>query len=379
MSLAFKNVKESGLRGWLNVFALSFAFAINVFLMALMSGWEQQAVTNSIAWEYAEGQYVINSYDKEDPFTIQQSHGTYSPAPDLTPVLLRQGTIYPNNRMVNLVMKGIDPNQKTVKIPTGALRNSSAEFPVVIGSSMAQNNGLSVGDQFTIRWKDVNGTYDATQATVVEIFNTFVPSVDLGQVWMSIDQLQSMTDLKGEATYLLASEKNTSHDIENFHFESQDDLLASLRNMLETERGGQFFLTMVLYVIALLAVFDTQVFSIFKRQKEIGTFNALGMNKNSVKWMFTIEGTLFSVLGVIFGLIWATPIFYYTATHGISYGEVGGDLGVVIPDVMYPLYQFETISKTAIVLILISVVVCYFPVKKISTMNTVDALKGRKI
>ena len=47
----------------------------------------------------------------------------------------------------------------------------------------------------------------------------------------------------------------------------------------------------------MLAIFDTQVLSIFRRQKEIGTYVALGMTRKQVVALFTVEGAMHSVLG----------------------------------------------------------------------------------
>jgi len=49
--LAYKNLIGSGLRTWLNVGVLSFAFVIMIFYNGLLDGWDQQAKLDSIAWE----------------------------------------------------------------------------------------------------------------------------------------------------------------------------------------------------------------------------------------------------------------------------------------------------------------------------------------
>ena len=59
---------------------------------------------------------------------------------------------------------------------------------------------------------------------------------------------------------------------------------------------GGIVLYIILLSLAMLAIFDTQVLSIFRRQKEIGTYIALGMTRGQVVGLFTIEGSLNSVL-----------------------------------------------------------------------------------
>ncbi|MDY0333828.1 MAG: hypothetical protein RBR47_02630, partial [Bacteroidales bacterium] len=53
--LAYRNLMGAGLRTWLNVGVLSFAFVVIIFYRGLIDGWNQQARRDSIAWEYGHG------------------------------------------------------------------------------------------------------------------------------------------------------------------------------------------------------------------------------------------------------------------------------------------------------------------------------------
>ena len=73
-------------------------------------------------------------------------------------------------------------------------------------------------------------------------------------------------------------------------------------------------------MLAWLAIFDTQVLSIFRRQKEIGTYIAMGMTKRQVVGIFTVEGAMHSILAVIVGAIYGVPLFIQQSAKGISFG-----------------------------------------------------------
>ena len=60
----------------------------------------------------------------------------------------------------------------------------------------------------------------------------------------------------------------------------------------------------IMLLMAMLAVFDTQVLSIFRRQKEIGTYVALGMTRGQVVGLFTLEGAMHSVLAALVGAVY---------------------------------------------------------------------------
>ena len=71
---------------------------------------------------------------------------------------------------MSVLLKGIDVDQDVVKIPTDALAASDAAIPAVIGDAMASSTKLKEGDEVLIRWRDVNGTFDAATITIVGVF-----------------------------------------------------------------------------------------------------------------------------------------------------------------------------------------------------------------
>ena len=94
--LAYKNLLGAGLRTWLNVGVLSFAFIIILFYNGWIDGWNQQAKQDTIAWEYGQGHLYHKDYDKFDPFTITDGYGRIGDMDiNLTPILIRTGNIYP--------------------------------------------------------------------------------------------------------------------------------------------------------------------------------------------------------------------------------------------------------------------------------------------
>ncbi|MEO2148117.1 MAG: hypothetical protein ABGW56_03555, partial [Flavobacteriaceae bacterium] len=157
--LSIKNIFGARLRTFLNVFVLSFSFVVIIGLQGVMDGWDDQARGDSIDWQFGQGQLIHENFDPLDSFTILDGNG---PIPNnisgLAPVLVHQASIYPQGRMIGTIIKGINPLQKSVLLPTQSLINSKFTFPVIIGKRMAESLKLSIGDEVLIRWRDKNGT-----------------------------------------------------------------------------------------------------------------------------------------------------------------------------------------------------------------------------
>ena len=132
--------------------------------------------------------------------------------------------------------------------------------------------------------------------------STTVQTVDSGQLWLPLDRLQRMARMEKEATWIvLAGDAPLPGRIAGWEFKDTDFLLSDLTEMVRTKRLGGSIAYMLLLFLAMLAILDTQVLSIFHRRKEIGTLMALGLTRGSVIRMFTMEGAFNAVLAALVG------------------------------------------------------------------------------
>lgn len=384
IKLAFKNLIGAGLRTWLNVIVLSFAFVLIIFYNGMIDGWNRQARNDTQNWEIGNGQFWHPEYDIYDRFTIAES---YAPISDdiqnlikedkLTPVLIREVTIYPQGRLQGALLKGVDPNQQILKLPTADIRNSQNKYAAIIGTGMANATKLKVGDQVLMRWRDKNGTFDAREIEIVSIFNCDVPTVDNGILYMNLELVQEMTGLENQATMLVSNLDYENTELESWVYKDLDFLLAEFDKIIESKKGGGVFIQAILLILALLAIFDTQVLSIFRRQKEIGTYIALGLTRRKVIAIFTVEGAAHSILAAIVGAIYGIPLFIYMSKVGIYYGNMGKVAGLTIAETLYPYYSVGLIVSTIVIVVIATTIVSYLPARKIAKLKPTDALKGK--
>ena len=385
LKLAYRNIVGAGLRTWLNVIVLSFSFVVIIWMKGMLVGWDHQAKSDMKNWEIAGGQYWQEAYDPFDPFTLQDAHATI---PDdlrdeittgkVVPVLFAQGTIYPSGRMQSILIKGIDPGQQLLALPTQKLDTAISAIPGIIGSRMAGSNKLEVGDYVIIRWRDAHGTFDAAEILITAIFNTNVPTVDVAQVWIPLEKLQSMLVLPGEATLLTISDEIVEKPRrDGWKLMTFEQLVADVEKMIQTKSAGQSVFYIILLLLAMLAIFDTQVLSIFKRQREIGTYIALGYTRHEVVALFTLEGAMHAIMAAIVAAVYGIPLLLWQAKTGINLPVDSGDYGIAIADTMYPLYTAGLIVTTIFVVLVTTTVVSYLPSRKIAKMNPTEALRGK--
>jgi putative ABC transport system permease protein len=385
IKLAYRNLVGAGLRTWLNVFVLSVVFILIIWHYGVIDGWNLQAKRDMKTWEVGNGQYWQKNYDPYDFFTLEESHAKIpetlkdAAAKGIgAPILIHQATIYPEGRMQSMLLKGIEPDQKAIAIPTEVLDTNIQEIPMVIGFRMAKNCKLDVGDITTIRWRDIHGTFDAAEVKVVKIFSCNVPNVDAGQAWIPIQRLQEMIQAPNEATiFVIGENQELSEEISGWKYQNLDILLHEMDEMIKMKRVGGSFLYLFLILLAMLAIFDTQVLSVFRRQKEIGTYIAMGMTRPQVVSLFTVEGGMHAVLAVIVGCIYGIPFLHWQMKTGFEMPAGTDDMGLAAAETIIPAYGVGLVVITMLLIIVITTIVSYLPARKISKMNPTEAIKGK--
>ncbi len=385
IKLAIRNLIGAGLRTWLNVIVLSFSYVIIIWMNGVMNGWEEQAKHDMKDWQIGSGQYWHQEYDPFDPFTIIDSHAIIPnefadeiAQGDMVPILIAQGTIYPQGRMQSIAIKGINPNQSLFKQPTQKLDTVVDGLPAIIGAMMAKDLDISKGDYLTLRWRDANGTFDATDIQIVDIFASNVPAIENAQIYIALNKLQEMTLLPNHATILTYRDPGKERvEVDGWVLKSTETLTKSVDKLIKTKTSGLTIFYFILILLAMLAIFDTMVLSIFRRQKEIGTYIALGYTRKEVVGLFTVEGAMYSIFAALVGAAYGLPFLAWQAKAGWTMPIDVSELGMAIAQTLYPVYSLGLVVSTILIVVLTTTIVSYWPSRKIAKMNPTEALRGK--
>ena len=386
--IAIKNLLGAKLRTWLNVFVTALSFFMIILFSAMYDGMREHAKQVTIDTEIAGGAYWHPEYDPMDPMTFEDAHSIIPRDIKLlvdqkkaVPVLVSQASIYPNGRIMPVIMKGISPEQNIVNMPTDALSgHEEIAIPVLIGKGRASDTKLEVGDVFTIRWLDADRTYDADEGTVVHIMDTENFKLDMGHIWIPLKKAQTMLAMEEEATYVTYAEGLSI-------VENRDDwiprdvkyLIRDMEALIKADEPNAAIMYIILLCFAAMGIFNAQVLSIFRRGREIGTLMALGMTRTRVVGLFTLEGGLNAFLAAIKTVILFGQLLWYFGNNGIWLGVdySDGAMGIIVEKYLIPVYSVGLVVTTTIVVSIIVLIVSYMPSRRIARMKPTDALRGK--
>jgi len=383
--LALKNLLGAGLRTWLNAVVLSLSFVLIIFLQSLYKGMGDQAKNAKIDTEFGGGQYWHESYDPFDPLTLEDAHGIV-PGPlqekidkgEAAPILVTQATIYPEGRLRTILLKGIDPQQSVVNLPSKFLVQDAEDIPALIGTRMARNTGLQLGDMITVRWRDAKGTFDARDVRITQVMKTSVGTVDQGQIWIPLEKMRELMSMENESSLVVVA-KNTEEIpvVPGWNFKSLEFLLADIESLVKAKTAGGSIMYIFLLSLAMLAIFNTQVLSIFRRRKEMGTMMAMGFTRFKVIQLFTLEGAMHSVLAAIIAAIYGIPFLVWFSKTGWALPEATEDFGFALGEKLFPVYSVGLVLGTVVLVLMVTTIVSFLPTRKIAKLKPTDALRGK--
>lgn len=385
--LALKNIIGYGWRSLINIFILFIILTGMIWMDAMYYSWLRLARTQQQEWEYASGILRAKSWDQYDVFSWETS---YAPIPEqvkplvkkgeAVPILLSPAVLYPGGRMVSAVVKGIPRNQTLLKFPSDKLVEQSPGYtPALIGKQMAKSSRLAAGDIVTMRIKDSEGAYNTLDLEIVEVIDNPVPTMDMGTIWIDLEELQNVKLLPGMATSI-SSHSDTLAEVNDpeFQYLTPKELFAFLDEIMKTENFSKYMIYGLLMFLAMIAVFDSQALAVFKRRKEIGTFAALGMTKGQIIRLFTAEGVLYFLFAIVMTAVLGFPLFWYFATTGYVLPSGYDDFAIAgMTDAIRFSYPPTLVLSVIFWVGLITTVVSWLPARKIANMKPTDALRGK--
>ena len=384
--IANKNFYRQGLRAFLNVLVTALSIVALIFMLSLLNGFQAQATRNLVSTDVGGGHYRVPGFDILTPTKWED---LTMPVPevldgllvrDKAEVLVQQGQLYPNRRLYPVQLRGIAMDQSLLNLPLAGLKSFEDKpgevIPAVVGVKMARKTHLEKGDTVVLKWRDKGGAVDARDVLIVDVGDIINPRIDDGVVWLRLDHLRSMTDREGEVSWVAVREY--LGQVQGFEFQGIEMLMADLLAMLRQDRINSKILWGILMVLVCTSVFNTQILNIFKRQKEIGTLMALGMEPQWIVRIFTLEGVIAALWALGLAVVLGVPFFIWFQGVGFDVTHLS-EASFPVRETVYPDYQPREILVSVFIVMSLIIVSAWVPVKKITRLDPTLALRGRAI
>ena len=398
--LATRFLREGLLQTLFIIAGVALGVSVIVFMSALLTGL-QASIFNTLL-DY-QAQIVISPPD-EGPRSLRQEPGTefavivqpraqrersldqWQKVRDttlsspgvlvVTPVIEGAAFIVRGDANIGVGVRGIEPESYLrlialkEKIIAGTADLSSTE--VVIGSDLAKDLGLSIGDKLTL--KAAAGT--SSVLFVSGIFDFGNRGQNSSAVYVSLRTAQSLLGIPGGVTRLWVKVAEpfeaeiTAQQIAaqpGIKVESWIETNAEFFKALSGQTMSFFVIRLFVGLTAALGIASVLVVSVVQKSKEIGILRATGTTRGQILGVFLLQGAILGLLGSLFGSVMGW--LFLIAWRGFAVNDEGVPFFVL--EAGPSLYIYVAAGAT-----LVGTLSALFPAQRAARLDPAVAIRG---
>ena len=344
--LAWRNIWRQKRRTWLTALAMIFCNVLLIFMISLQFGSYDMMINNTLRMfsgqvqiqgdGYQDGRKMRQVVDniRELASNIRQQF----PAASVTARANAFVLLSSEDRSFGTQLVGVEPAHE-VGVSTipgllaeGRYLDDLDAAEIVIGSVMARNLKVTVGDELTFLGSGKDGSFAAGVVNVVGIFNS--GSLDLDRslaelplgyfqdafamdgsghvIAIAIDELGAIADM----TQLLRTAISGQDDLVALDWET---LMPGLKQAIQADMTSAWFMYGVLIILVAFSVLNTQLMSVLERTREFGVIMALGIKPRRLALLVLLETFLMAALGLLLGVLLGALVSGYFAVAGFAY------------------------------------------------------------
>lgn len=383
-------------------------------VLSIMTGFEQ-ATHDKIKGIHADGiirannkilnyKYIKTIIEKEFKDSVKA----------ISPSNTKQVLIYnpKSDAAGNLVaLKGIDPASinsistiATTIIEPKKYSSSSKLFSelfnennIVIGSNLAKNLGLNIGDNIDLLFSESAGVeknkivLDSYNAIISGIFKTGIEEIDDQVIFCSLDLLEKIFGTKNITeigfslypknlkyfTYPKVSEQAIINKLRKrfsqLEIQSWKDLYPTLVAALILEKYALSIVLALIVLVASMNMISLISMYITQKRRSIAILKTVGMPDNNIRAIFIILGMSIATTASICGLIMAYCIAFFLQNYPL----------IKLPDIYYVTYLPVSLDLNLFFIVLLinlilSFIASWIPAEKIRKLSIAHMLKSEE-
>ena len=404
LRMAWRNLWRHKRRTWLTVGAMIFSNLILVFSISLQLGSYQMMIDNSLKSYTGHMQIQREGYNDEPK--MRNSIDAVIALADQTRAKLGSDNVAARGvafamtsseeRSYGLQITGVEPGYEPNVSTLPGLINEGSYFTdsnaeqIVIGSVLARNLRVGIGDELTLLGSGKDGSFAAGIAIVTGIFESGVTEIDRNMAQLPIGYFQDLFGMEGGGHNIVVNAPDLSQvrptrqavidmldDHDNLVVLDWERLQPGLKQAIQADFTSAWFMYGVLIVLVAFSVLNTQLMSVLERTREFGVMMALGVKPARLGSLVITETAVMAGLGLAIGAVLGILMTWYLSIVGFSYpGMEDMAERFNLPDRMYPSLSFVSIMLGPSVVFMFSLLASLYPAVRLFFLQPVAAMRA---
>lgn len=260
---------------------------------------------------------------------------------------------------------------------------------VLIGERLASYFRLNVGDDIILYGQGYRGQTAAGLYPVKGILHFPMPQLDSQLVYMPLSLAQSLYSTGEQVTAWvlhtreLDQVKEAETTLEQrygdrVNVRDWEELAPEMSQQIMMDKVSGIFMIYILYGVVGFGLFATITMMTLERQREFAVMLATGMLRIRLLQLVTVESLFIAALGILLGLLVATPVLTYLHFHPI---EMTGDAARMMEEtgfepILPVLVTPELVVNQIIAVLVLLLISLIYPMVRIFRLSLAAALKG---
>jgi putative ABC transport system permease protein len=404
LHLAWRNLWRHPRRTWLTLAAMVFSNVLLVFMISIQFGMYGLMIENTLQAFTGHLQVQAEGYKDDQKMRqivpgiqdlsskIRTELGVESVSARASAFVLASS----EDRTHGIQIIGVDPQHEALVssipglIDKGRFLNDINSADIVIGSVLARNLKVGVGDELTLLGSGLDGSFAAAVVVVSGIFDSGVNDLDRSIAEIPLAFFQDvffMGDAGHQIVVTTPDLSNVSSNVQrvNAILPSQGRLVThdwnalqpGLEQAIQADISSAFFMYGILVVLVAFSVLNTQLMSVLERTHEFGIVMALGISPGHLGRLVILETALMGLIGLIFGACLGALLTLWFSFYGFSYPgmeEMAGNFN--LPSRFYPQVTLLTMFIGPLVVFVFTVLSALYPALRLNWLHPVEAMRA---
>ena len=404
LRMAWRNLWRQGKRTWLTVGAMIFSNSLLVFSISLQFGSYQMMIDNSLQAFSGHIQLQHPSYLEQPKMryaidNIADRAQRLRDEFDLTNISARAAGFAlasSQDRSYGLQILGVDAHHEPLVstlpglIRRGRYLEPGAREEIVIGSVLARNLRIDIGDELSFLGSGFDDSFAAGVVTVVGIFESGNADLDRSVAQVNLAYFQDSFAM-GEAGHSIVIRAPQIETVDSLMMRLKVELQGSetvvardwnelqpgLRQAIRADMASAWFMYAVLIVLVAFSVLNTQLMSVLERTREFGTMMALGLRPARLARLVMLETGMMTSLGLVLGIGLGALITAYLSVVGFSYpGMAEMSVKFNLPERMYPAISALSLGLGPLVVACGSLLAAIYPALRLNRLLPIEAMRA---
>jgi len=343
--MAWRNVWRNWRRTVIAVIAIALGLAFILMFDGMLGGMDEALHGKQVRLQGGHVQVHAPGYREKmnrspllpiaDPGALAQAAQALPQAVAVTQRIKTGGMVSSREATMPVAIFGIQPEQETPAVSMvaesvvqGRYLQGDDEDVLLVGDALAKRLEVDVGDRVTLVGRATHEQMRRRTMTIVGIYDLDIKDIELAQVFVSLQEAQTLFDLRDQATEIGVYLDKVGQEAEiverlqlalpGYEVDAWDTLDPTTKELMAIEDQVMGVFGLIILSIAGIGILNLMLMAVFERTREIGILGAMGLKRWETMVLFLMEGVMIGLLGALIGCLLGGLIAAYLGRTGID-------------------------------------------------------------